>query len=182
MTGTTDTLVEAVLARKVEAAFVADCVTATEVQSMPAYEEEIVLLAPKSHPPITKARDVVADTIIAFPSGCAYRRRLQTWLANGRIVPERVLELSSYHAIVACVASGTGIAVAPKSVVETAKRMEDVAIYALQGKKNLAMTSLIWKKGEVSLALKAFQMLVAAPRKRPHRLRDVHPLVVTQSR
>jgi hypothetical protein len=40
--------------------------------------------------------------------GCAYRRLLHAWLATGNIVPEKVLELSSYHMIVACVASGTG--------------------------------------------------------------------------
>jgi DNA-binding transcriptional LysR family regulator len=168
ITGTTDALVEAVLARKIEAAFVADCVAATGIQAAPAFEEEIVLVVPKSHPPVARPQDVRADTIIAFPAGCAYRRRLQAWLASGRVVPERVLELSSYHAIVACVASGTGIAVAPKSVIEAARHMNDVTIYPLSGKKNKAVTSLIWRKGEVSIALKALQ-LELSPRARKAR-------------
>lgn len=63
-----------------------------------AFDEELVIVAPCVHPAITCAQDVGTDTIICFPVGCAYRRLLHAWLAAGNIVPEKVLELSSYHA------------------------------------------------------------------------------------
>ena len=113
VTGTTDALVEAVLGRRLEAAFVADCKPSARLETMPAFREELVLVAPRSHPAVRRAADVRADTLIVFPSGCAYRRRLQGWLGEDGVVPDKVLELASYHAIVACVASGAGIADRP---------------------------------------------------------------------
>jgi DNA-binding transcriptional LysR family regulator len=57
---------------------------------------------------------------VAFPHGCSYRRRLMEWLAEGSASPERILDLGSYHAIVACVAAGTGVAVVPVEVLDQA--------------------------------------------------------------
>jgi DNA-binding transcriptional LysR family regulator len=147
--------VDAVMSRRIEGAFVADCVPTPLLEAMPAFQEELVVVAAKSHPGIRRAEDVRADTVISFPLGCAYRRRIQTWLATGGIAPENVLELSSYHAIVACVASGTGIAIVPRSVLKTIRGTASVAIYPLPPKTARATTSLIWRKGEPSLPLKA---------------------------
>src|SRR5688572_1027460 len=163
-TGTADALVDAVLARKVEAAFVADCSVADQLEMMPVFSEELVVIAPRSHPRIRRPQDVKSDTIISFPSGCAYRRHLQAWLATGDVVPDKVLDLSSYHAIVACVASGTGIAFAPRSVLETIRRTEAVTIHSLPDKRPVT-TSLVWRKGETSLPLKALQAELTSSRK-----------------
>jgi DNA-binding transcriptional LysR family regulator len=163
--GTTDALVEAVLGRRLEAAFVADCRPSLRLETMPAFREELVLVAPRSHPAIRRGRDVRTDTLIAFPSGCAYRRRLQAWLGEDGVVPDRVLELASYHAIVACVASGTGVAIVPRSVLETIRRDEGVAVYPLGKSTAVTTTALVWRKGELSPPLKALQAEVAAVRK-----------------
>ena len=165
VTGTTDALVEAVLGRRLEAAFVADCKPSARLETMPAFREELVLVAPRSHPGIRRARDVRADTLIVFPTGCAYRRRLQGWLGEDGVVPEKVLELASYHAIVACVASGTGIAIVPRSVLETIRRDEGVAVYPLGKGKAASTTALAWRKGEISPPLKALQAEIAGLRK-----------------
>jgi DNA-binding transcriptional LysR family regulator len=154
------------MSRKLEAAFVADCTAVPRLEIMPAFDEELVVVAPRSHPRIRRAHDVRTDTIISFPSGCAYRRRLQGWLAAAGVVSERVLELSSYHAIVACVASGAGIAFVPRSVLETIRGLESVAVYPLTAKTGRVTTSLVWRKGEASLALKALQAEIVASRKK----------------
>jgi len=164
-TGTTDSLVEAVLGRKLEAAFVAECDSAAQVESVPAFLEELVVVAPRSHARIRRAQDVRTDTMIAFPSGCAYRRRLQAWLAGGGIAPSRVLELSSYHAIIACVASGTGIALAPRSVLETIRGARDVSVYRLATSQRKVTTSFVWRRGEASSPLRAFRDQLADFRK-----------------
>lgn len=165
-TGTTDALIEAVMSRTLEAAFVADCTAAARLELMPAFQEELVVVAPRSHPKIRRARDVRTDTVISFPSGCAYRRRLQGWLAAADIVSERILELSSYHAIVACVASGAGIAFVPRSVLETIRGLGSVAVYPLAAKTGRVTTSLVWRKGKNSLALKALQTEIVASKKK----------------
>ncbi|WP_455288828.1 LysR substrate-binding domain-containing protein [Cupriavidus necator] len=48
-------------------------------------------------------------------TACSYRRILKDWLATIPVVPDRVLKLVSYHAIVACVAAGSSIAIMPRS-------------------------------------------------------------------
>ncbi len=164
-TGTTDSLVEAVLGRKLEAAFVAECDSAAQVESIPVFLEELVVIAPRSHARIRRAQDVRTDTMIAFPSGCVYRRRLQAWLAGGGIAPSRVLELSSYHAIIACVASGTGIALAPRSVLETIRGARDVSVYRLATSQRKVTTSFVWRRGEASSPLRAFRDQLADFRK-----------------
>jgi len=164
-TGTTDSLVEAVLGRKLEAAFVAECDSAAQVESIPVFLEELVVVAPRSHARIRRAQDVRTDTMIAFPSGCAYRRRLQAWLAGGGIAPSRVLELSSYHAIIACVASGTGIALVPRSVLETIRGARNVSVYRLATSQRKVTTSFVWRRGEASSPLRAFRDQIADFRK-----------------
>lgn len=164
-TGTNDALIEAVLGRRIEAAFVAECPAASRLESLPAFDEELVVIAPRSHPPIRRAADVRADTVIAFPSGCAYRRRLQAWLASGGVAPQKTLELASYHAIVACVASGTGIAFVPRSVLATLRSTEEVAAWPLGAKKGLLTTAFVWRRGESSLMVKAMHDEIARQRK-----------------
>jgi hypothetical protein len=70
--------------------------------------------------------------VIAFPAGCAYRRRLARWLGPAHAAA-RILELASYHAIVACVASGTGVALVPRSVLHTLECSRSVRVHRLPG-------------------------------------------------
>lgn len=163
-TGTSDALVQSVLDRSVEAAFVADCGAGAQLEAMPAFDEELVVVAPRPHPPIRSARDVRADTIISFPAGCAYRRRLQGWLGDAGERPQRALELASYHAIVACVASGAGIAIVPRSVLRTVRAAGAVAAHSLPAKYGRVTTALVWRRGEISPALKALQRELASAR------------------
>jgi DNA-binding transcriptional LysR family regulator len=161
ITGTADAMRDALLERAVDAAFIADCMPAAKVETIAAFEEELVLIAPQSRAQVKHPRDVRDETIITFPKGCAYRRRLQEWLATGGVIPEKTLELSSYHAIVACVAAGSGIALAPRSVLEVVRGSESVQVCALPERSRRAITSLAWRKGEISWALKALQSELA---------------------
>lgn len=160
-TGTSDALVDALLNRRIEAAFIAECTARPQFEIQPVFSEELVLIAPQSHPQVRRPQDVHADTIISFPSGCTYRRLLQAWLAGGNVAAEKTLELSSYHAIVACVASGTGVAFVPRSVLDTIRGAKDVAAYPLGRNRGKAVTSLVWRKGESSPALKAMRAELA---------------------
>ena len=165
-TGTNDALIEAVTARKLEAAFVAECKPGGALEVLPAFNERLTVIAANSHAPIRRPRDVSADTVIAFPTGCAYRRRLQAWLAGENVTPERTLELASYHAIVSCVAAGTGVAFVPRSVLDTFRGIAQIAAYDLPVASAKVTTPLVWRKGESSLALNALRGLVAQGSKR----------------
>src|SRR5260370_23839762 len=117
VTGTTGALIAKVVNHEVEAAFVAEPFTANDLETEPVFSEELVLIAPKGFPKITAPKDVGHTTLIAFATGCSYRRRLEAWLGAGNVVPVRVMEFGSYHAIVLCVAPRPAIASLPRSLL-----------------------------------------------------------------
>jgi DNA-binding transcriptional LysR family regulator len=153
-TGTNDSLVAALLSRKVDAAFVAEAPADKGVAAMPLFRERLLIISPEGHVPITRPQDVQNDSVIAFPSGCAYRRVLMRWLGDKRLASIRVLDLGSYHAIVACVAAGTGIALIPEAVLDTFQG-PPVSRHRLPAVHAEITTPLIWRAGEVPSALAA---------------------------
>lgn len=165
MTGTNDALTAAVLDRRVEAAFVAEAPSDARLASLALFRERLVIISATSHAPIRRPADVAGDSVIAFPNGCYYRRVLSRWLGERRMPSVRVLELASYHAIVACVASGTGIALVPESVLATVNGA-NVARHRLPRVRSEVVTPLVWRRGDVSPSLAALRDLFARPRKR----------------
>src|SRR6266581_9746475 len=99
----------------ISAAFVAEPFIADGLDSVPVFLEELVLITPPSLERIRAPKDIGHTTLIAFTTGCSYRRRLEAWLGSANVIPERIMEFGSYHAIVACVAAGAGIAVVPRA-------------------------------------------------------------------
>src|SRR5215469_14166858 len=164
MTGTNDALTAAVLDRRVEAAFVAESPSDARLASMPLFRERLVIISAKDHAPIRRPRDVADDSVIAFPNGCYYRRVLARWLGERRLPSVRVLELASYHAIVACVGSGTGIALVPESVLATVQH-DKVARHPLPRIHAEVVTPLIWRTSDASPSLAALRELVAHRRR-----------------
>jgi len=157
-TGTNDQLVAAVSERRLEAAFVAEP-PGPELAHQPVFEERLVVISSLAHPPITHARDAEGQSIIAFPTGCAYRRVLERWLGRQSLASLRVLELSSYHAIVACVAAGAGIALMPEAVLDTMPHVQ-VRRYQLPRAQGHIVTPLIWREGEAGSPVRALRTLV----------------------
>src|SRR5262245_8932365 len=161
ITGTNDAMTAAVLERRVEGAFVAEVPASKELVAERLFRERLVVITSLEHAPIRRPQDIDGDSVIAFPSGCAYRRVLQHWLGSTRVASVRVLELSSYHAIVACVASGTGIALMPESVLDTVQRAA-VARYPLPKVHGQLTTPLIWRAVDPSVALLALRKIASA--------------------
>jgi len=157
VTGTTAALVAKVMRGELDAAFIAEPFSARNLEAEPAFTEELVLITPKSHPRVTTPKDLRDSTILAFASGCAYRRRLESWLGRSSMVAERVMEYGSYHAIVACAAAGSGIAVVPRSVLRASGMEAQLAVHALPPKIANARTLLVWRRGHQSAALEALR-------------------------
>ena len=130
-----------------DAAFVADFVPDAELDGCSVFDEALVIVAPASHRPIASAGDVAGDTLLSFAAGCAYRDRLWRWVDHAR---HKALELTSYHAIIACVASGTGVALVPRSVLDTVAARDGVAVYPLGGPLGRSTTSLVWRRDDTS--------------------------------
>ncbi len=126
-------------------------------EAVPVFREELVLLTPRTHGPVRDARDIAPATLIAFDRGCAYRAYAEQWYAACSVRPARVLELGSYHAMIACVAAGAGVAIAPRSVLELQQHeLGNVALHAVDALPRID-TQLIWHHGYGSPALHALR-------------------------
>ncbi len=171
-TGTTGRLIERVREFEVDAALVATPLDAAAslgelFEFVPVFREELVMLTPREHQPITQARDIALSTLIAFERGCAYRSYVEKWYMEHGMRPARVLELGSYHAIIACVAAGAGVAVAPRSVLDlqtdagnkAGNVAGNIAVHSL-GELGMIDTLLIWRRGHFSSALNALREML----------------------
>jgi DNA-binding transcriptional LysR family regulator len=156
-TGTTGALISKVLNYEIEAAFVAEPFTGDSLECELAFREKLVLISPKNFRRIRTPKDIGRTTLIAFEAGCSYRRILRDWLGRAKVVPERVMEFGSYHAIVACVASGAGIAIVPESVIRALRAEKDVQVSPLPAQVANVRTLLVWRCGHQSLALDALR-------------------------
>lgn len=122
------------------------------LDAVPVFCEELLLALPANHPPITGPQDVQPHTLAVFESGCTYRRIAQQWLA-ARAQPLQLLELGSYHAILACVAAGNCVGVVPRSVLELARTPPVLRLHPLQSVDTL----LVRRVGYRSAALDTLQ-------------------------
>ncbi|MDR5881787.1 LysR substrate-binding domain-containing protein [Caballeronia sp. LZ032] len=163
-TGVTRALIESVRTFDVDAAVMArpiepDALGAGQFDTVPVFREELTLVTPRGQDPTTLAQEPAGLTLVAFERGCAYRSYAMRWYEQQGIRPARVLELASYHAIIACVAAGAGVAVAPRSVLELARLDDDVDVHPL-GELGQVDTLLVWRKGHYSAALDALRDLL----------------------
>jgi DNA-binding transcriptional LysR family regulator len=159
-TGTTGVLVGKVLRDELEAAFVAEPFAGAGLQAKHVFTEELVLISAKDQPRISAPAHVANRPLLAFATGCAYRCRLETWLGRSSVAVGRVMEYGSYHAIVACAAAGTGIAIVPKSVLRGTGMEAQLAVHPLPARISRARTMLVWRTGRESSALDALRKVL----------------------
>lgn len=157
-TGTSGALVTRVMNFDLEAAFVSEPFTAPDLQTRPVFEEHLVLVTSTTKAKVSGPRDLGRSTLIAFAQGCSYRKRLEDWLGSANVLHERILEFASYHAIIACVAAGTGVAVVPKSVLG-ALRAKGIRQHPLPKRFSQSRTHLIWN-GDPSPSLRGLLSLL----------------------
>ncbi|WP_407310497.1 putrescine utilization regulator PtrR [Pseudomonas sp. nanlin1] len=156
-TGPSGDIVDAVLAGRLSAAFVDGPLGHPLLDGVAVYDEEMVVIAPKSHRPISCARDVAGESIYAFRSNCSYRRHFENWFAADEVSPGKIFEMESYHGMLACVTAGAGLALVPRSMLESMPGSVNVDAYALKEGFGQLQTWLIWRKGARAANVTALQ-------------------------
>lgn len=146
-TGNTELITSLVLAGVLDAALVIEPTITAPFDLLPIYEEELVIAAAAGHPLIRAPGPDAPDTILAFESGCAHRKRLEDWFTRAGHMPTRIVEMSSYHAMLGCIAAGMGMALLPRAVLDTFPGKALVSIHPLPAGYDRARTLLIWRKG-----------------------------------
>ncbi|MEZ5849596.1 MAG: LysR substrate-binding domain-containing protein [Hyphomicrobiaceae bacterium] len=159
-TGTTGALIRKVRDYQLDAAFVGEPFASDGVNAQAVFEETLVLVTARSQRALAGAGDLSSRTILTFTKGCSYRKRLEGWLSSQDITVERVLELASYQAIIACAAAGAGCGIMPMSVVRSLRAARDIRCHALPDEVARNATHLVWM-GAPSWQLEQFMSLVA---------------------
>jgi DNA-binding transcriptional LysR family regulator len=97
-TGTTAELVEAVLRRRLEGAFVCGPVEHGELDVVTAFSEELVLLAAPAVASLRTAIDGTHRRMVVLKAGCSYRQRLENVLARRGMQTPRLLKFGTVEA------------------------------------------------------------------------------------
>jgi DNA-binding transcriptional LysR family regulator len=160
VTDTTQGLLDRLLEYEIEVCFVAGPVSHVALNTVPVFSEQLVLVSPESFPSVTRVDEITGRTVIAFQVGCAYRRYLEDWMLEVGITPGGVLETSSYHVILACVAAGTGFAAVPRSVFDAVAVKGEFQVHPLPGPASSVDTSLAWRSDYTSTKLEALKEIL----------------------
>ena len=89
---------------------------------------------------------MILPTLIAFERGCTYRKYVEQWYAGTASSRPACSNSGSYHAIVACVAAGAGIAVAPRSVLDLQPETGNITAHVIPELEGID-TLLAWRQG-----------------------------------
>jgi len=159
-TGTTAELTKEVIARQLEAAFVAGPVDHPELVAEPLVDEELVAVtAPgiRDLAQLTARPGAERLKLIVFRPGCSYRTRLEALLAAHGLVDVRRLEFGTLDGIIGCVGAGMGVTLLPRSVVARAAAEGRVALHAIDADVARVPTVLIRRRDAfISTALQRF--------------------------
>lgn len=68
--------------------------------------------------------------VYAFRANCSYRRHFESWFHADRATPGRIHEMESYHGMLACVIAGAGLALIPRSMLESMPGHQQVSAAA----------------------------------------------------
>lgn len=143
--GTSETLSRAILAGDIDAAL-AEPMADAPFDMLPAFREELVVVSALGDP-LVGTNDGRSHAMIAFEHGCYCRQRLERWYESKGEMAVRTIELGSYHAMLGCVVAGMGIALLPRSVLNTFPQKDLLAIHQLPQDENHSEIKLFWRKG-----------------------------------
>lgn len=158
-TGASCLLAEQVLAHTLDAALVAWPPPGLDPDAAlvrtTVYQEELLVALPAGHAAPQPGQRLALDTLAAFAPGCTYRSLGEAWMQqhhpHGQ--PPRVLEVASYHAILACVAAGRCAGVVPRAVLELMREPPPLQLVPL----HTCPTVLLHRPGYDTPALRALQ-------------------------
>ena len=159
-TGNPTQLATAILSDEIDAALLAEPVPAAQFDSIVVFREEPVIVAAKSYPKLAPKQ--VPKCVIVFEHGCPHRRRLEAWCEALGQLPERVIELGSYHAMLGCVLAGMGAALLPRSVLGTFPESKRLQVLPLPRGQNQIATLLVWRKGARSSKVDALAEILSS--------------------
>lgn len=163
-TGNPSQLARQILEGDLDAALVAEPIADEPFEKALIYREALVLIAAADQPKIDSASSAAPKTLLAFENGCPHRKRLEDWFADQDEMPEKIIELGSYHAMLGCTVAGMGISLLPAAVLDGFPMKKHLSTHALPPGQDYAETVLIWRKGARSAKTDALLEVLEATR------------------
>jgi len=157
-TGTTAEMVEYVLGRELEGAFVSGPVLHPLLVAVPAFVEELALLSAPAETSVAALLRRPDLRLVILRAGCSYRQRLEEVLARRGVVGLRRLEFGTLEAILGAVAAGLGITLMPRALIGPAWRGGRIRAHRLPPAEARVQTVFVRRRDMLpSSALLAFQ-------------------------
>jgi LysR family transcriptional regulator, cell division regulator len=155
--GTTAELIEAVLERRLEGAFVCGPVAPQSLIEQVMFEEELAILAAPGLMSVEQATQGGIARIVVLRAGCSYRQRLELLLAKRGIAVPRLMEFGTLEAIFGCVSAGLGITLLPRALIGPVWLAGRVSLHRLPPEDAMVTTVFIHRReAHLSSALRAF--------------------------
>ena len=144
--GPTEVLLQAVLACRLDAAFVGGMVDHADIVGEPVFRERLVQV--RRRPPADRTDRPAAEetAIVVFRTGCSYRARTEQWLRDQGRLPFHVMELGTLDGILGCVAAGLGTTLLPESVVAGSVYAEDLDVQPIPDRIGLTPTYFVRRR------------------------------------
>jgi len=117
-------------------------------------EDQACLVTDLSHHAIQDPSGIGASSILAFPSGCPYRFKLEEWFRMKSVTPSRIVEIHSYHVMIGCVVAGMGIAMVPTAILKGYPKNAGFKTHALPKKLASGELRAIYRKTQTNQKLK----------------------------
>lgn len=143
-TGNTYENIEKVLNYELSGAVVGGEINNSELNAIPLIDEELCLITSKSQMP-----DLKTVPLLVFPTGCVYRKTLETWLSSRKVKIQQPIEFNYLNAILASVVAGLGISVVPKSVAKPFVQNQSMTAIDLPKRFAKVPLSFIYRKDHV---------------------------------
>ncbi|HDQ5286544.1 TPA: LysR family transcriptional regulator [Raoultella ornithinolytica] len=124
-----------------------ELVRPTDIDAIPVFDEQLMLVSPEGPADIRLA---------AFPRGCSYRAIAEAFFASDAHI--EIQDVGSYHAMIACIASGGYRGILPQSVIDILPLPDNCQIQPLKQ----VQTQLIWRRESMSPALSEMRQLLTA--------------------
>lgn len=157
-TGTTAEMIERVLGRELEGAFVCGPVSHPQLVATPVFSEELALLSAPTETTLAAALRRPDLRLVILRAGCSYRQRLEELLARRGVVGLRRLEFGTLEAILGAVAAGLGVTLMPRALIGPTWRGGQVRAHRLPAAEARVQTVFVRRRDMLpSSALLAFQ-------------------------
>lgn len=158
MTDLSNKLIEKVLHYDLDVAFINNPCNHPDLQTIPAFNEEVVLV---SAPWVTEIEEALTKPNLVYSKGCPYRETLEQWLHSRGVSHLNTMEFGTLEAIIGGVSAGLGITLLPRVVVHKQEKAGAVRVHEVPEEIRYRQTVIIIRSNSFTTsALQAFIQMI----------------------